>query len=124
VKNPSEPNDASGLNGAGAVADTQDLLDLAQEAGHLGLFEWQVQAGTLRLSPKFLSLYGLTDFDGRYDAWLKCIFREDVPRIVDLFDNAFEERARRSEAVPARPPCGHRAAETVEDATGAGRVRP
>jgi len=98
VKNPSEPNDASGLNGAGAVADTQDLLDLAQEAGHLGLFEWQVQAGTLRLSPKFLSLYGLTDFDGRYEAWLKCIFREDVPRIVDLFDNAFEERARRSEA--------------------------
>ena len=98
MKNPSEPNDASELNGAGAVADTQDLLDLAQEAGHLGLFEWQVQAGTLRLSPKFLSLYGLTDFDGRYDAWLKCIFREDVPRIVDLFDNAFEERARRSEA--------------------------
>jgi PAS domain S-box-containing protein len=98
VKNPSEPNDASGLNGAGAVADTQDLLDLAQEAGHLGLFEWQVQAGTLRLSPKFLSLYGLTEFDGRYEAWLKCIFREDVPRIVDLFDNAFEERAGRSEA--------------------------
>jgi hypothetical protein len=73
--------------------DHQDLLDLAQEAGQLGLFEWQVQAGTLLLSPKFLSLYGLTEFDGRYDSWLKCIFREDVPRIVDLIDNAFAERA-------------------------------
>jgi signal transduction histidine kinase len=37
-------------------------------------------------------------FDGRYDSWLKCIFWEDVPRIVDLMDNAFAERARRSQS--------------------------
>ena len=45
-----------------------------------GMFEWHVQAGTVRLSPNFLSLYGLSDFDGRYESWLECIFREDVPR--------------------------------------------
>jgi PAS domain S-box-containing protein len=83
---------------AGALPDSQELLELAQEAGHLGLFEWLVQARTLRLSPNFLSLYGLTEFDGLYETWLKCIFREDVPRIKDLIDNAFAERARHSHA--------------------------
>jgi PAS domain S-box-containing protein len=81
-----------------ALQESQELLDLAQEAGGLGLFEWHVQAGTLRLSPKFLSLYGLPEFDGRYESWLKCIFREDVPRIVDLMDTAFAERVHRSQA--------------------------
>jgi signal transduction histidine kinase len=83
---------------AGVLQESQELLDLAQEAGRLGLFEWQVQEGTLRLSPRFLDLYGLAEFDGRYDSWLKCIFREDVPRIIDHMDTAFAERTRRSQA--------------------------
>jgi PAS domain S-box-containing protein len=77
-----------------SVQTGQELLDLAQEAGQLGLFEWQVQAGTLRLSAKCLAIYGLAEFDGLYQTWLKCIFREDVPRIVDLVDSAFAEQAR------------------------------
>jgi PAS domain S-box-containing protein len=78
--------------------ERQDLLDLAQQAGNLGLFEWHVPSGTLHLSRKFLSLYGINDFDGLYQSWLKCIFREDVPRIVDFMDNAFAERVRHSQA--------------------------
>src|SRR6202051_529359 len=83
---------------AAAPQENQELLELAQEAGNLGLFEWLVQAGTLRLSPKFLSLYGLTEFDGLYESWLKCVFREDIPRLTDLMDNAFAEKARHSQA--------------------------
>jgi hypothetical protein len=52
----SEPNGSPTV-----IQETAELLDLAQEAGQLGLFEWQVAAGTLHLSPKFLSLYGLTE---------------------------------------------------------------
>jgi PAS domain S-box-containing protein len=90
---------ASTVNGlAAALQENQELLDLAQEAGNLGLFEWRVQAGTLRLSSRFLSLYGLTDFDGLYQTWLTCIFREDVPRISHLMDSAFAEKARHSYA--------------------------
>ncbi|HVD73194.1 MAG TPA: ATP-binding protein [Xanthobacteraceae bacterium] len=76
------------------LQETEELLALAQEAGRIGIFEWQVQTGVVRLSPRFLSLYGLTGFDGRYETWLKCIFREDVPRITDLFDTAFAARER------------------------------
>jgi PAS domain S-box-containing protein len=79
---------------ASRLQETEELLALAQEAGRIGIFEWQVQTGVVRLSPRFLSLYGLTEFDGRYESWLKCIFREDVPRITDLFDTAFAARER------------------------------
>ena len=56
-----EPDDA-----ALRLQETEELLALAQEAGRIGIFEWQVQIGVVRLSPRFLSLYGLTEFDGRY----------------------------------------------------------
>jgi hypothetical protein len=58
-------------------AESHELLALAQEAGRVGIFEWQVPAGTIRLSPRFLSLYGLRDFDGRFESWIKSIHRED-----------------------------------------------
>jgi PAS domain S-box-containing protein len=76
------------------LRESEELLGLAQEAGGVGIFEWQVQAATVRLSPKFISLYELTEFDGRYESLLKCIFREDQTRVVDLIENAFAEHAR------------------------------
>jgi PAS domain S-box-containing protein len=80
------------------IEQRQELLDLAQEAGNLGIFEWQIPEASLRLSSKLLSLYGLTAFDGSYESWLKCIFREDVPRIADLIDTAFTDRAPQSQS--------------------------
>jgi PAS domain S-box-containing protein len=73
---------------------SEDLLGLAEEAGGLGIFEWQVAENTVRLSPKFLSLYGLAGFDGRYESWRACIFREDQIRIDQLIESAFETGKR------------------------------
>ena len=83
---------------ASGPGESDELLALAQEAGNLGILEWQVQSGTMHPSPKFISIYGLTDFDGRYETWLKCVFKEDLPRLVDLMENAFATRARNVEA--------------------------
>ncbi len=74
--------------------ESEELLDLAQEAGRVGIFEWQVPAATLRLSPNFLSLYGLAEFDGHYESWRDCVFREDQPRVDDLIDTAFADQQR------------------------------
>jgi hypothetical protein len=71
---------------AGNLQGTPELLAFAEEAGQLGLFEWHVQSGALQVSANFLSPYGLAEFDGRYDTWLQCVYREDVPRTVDLMD--------------------------------------
>jgi signal transduction histidine kinase len=77
---------------------TEDLLSLAQEAGNLGVFEWLVQAGTVQASPKFLLLYGLEAFDGRYESWLNCVFREDKPLLVDQTERAFAAHVREAKA--------------------------
>jgi PAS domain S-box-containing protein len=80
------------------LRETTELLDLAQEAGRVGVFEWQVPTGKMHVSPKFLSLYGMTAFDERYDTWLKSIFREDVLRISNLFETAFAAQEREVQA--------------------------
>ena len=72
----------------------EELLALAQEAGRVGIFEWHVPSGAARLSPKFLSLYGLAEFDGRFESWLGCIFRDDQPRVAGLIETAFSDGAR------------------------------
>jgi PAS domain S-box-containing protein len=77
---------------------TEDLLNLAQEAGNLGVFEWLVQAGTVQVSPKFLLLYGLEAFDDRYESWLNCVFREDKPLLVDQTERAFAAHVREAKA--------------------------
>lgn len=79
---------------AALVQDSAELLDLAQEAGQLGLFEWRVQAGLIRLSPKLMEIYGLNDFDGRYESWLACVFSEDVLRVRDLIEKTFANCVR------------------------------
>ena len=73
---------------------TPELLDLAQEAGGIGIFEWRIPESVVHVSPKFLELYGLGTFDGNFDSWLNCVFREDRPRISHLIDTAFRDRAR------------------------------
>jgi len=77
-----------------AAPDTAELLELAQEAGRVGIFEWHVPAAVVRLSPKILSIYGLDEFDARYESWLECVFREDRVRLGHLFEDAFASQAR------------------------------
>ena len=78
--------------------ESEELLALAQEAARIGIFEWQVQAGIVRSSARFLSLYELTEFDGRYESWIHSIHREDQVRLADLIDSAFAQNAREMQA--------------------------
>jgi PAS domain S-box-containing protein len=95
----SRSDDASPIDGNAGLhgidsRENEDLLELAQQAGRLGIFEWQVAANEVRLSPKLMSLYGLAAFDGRYESWRACIFREDQIRVTELIESAFEAGAR------------------------------
>jgi PAS domain S-box-containing protein len=80
------------------ISASAELLELAQEAGGVGIFEWQVPDGIVQLSSKFLSLYGLDEFDGRFDTWLDCIFREDRPRVFHMIQSTFAEGRREMQA--------------------------
>ena len=74
--------------------NSEDLLTLAEEAGGLGIFEWHVQSDIIRLSPRFLALYGLSNFDGKYQSWLDSVFREDQLHVKNLVETALAEKAR------------------------------
>jgi PAS domain S-box-containing protein len=78
--------------GIDSVRDDAALFALAQEAGGFGVFEWELQSGQVKLSPKLRSLHGLTVFDGSYETWLGLVFREDVPRITNDIQAALAEQ--------------------------------
>ncbi len=85
-------------------AESAELLLLAEQVGRIGVLEWQVQNGTMRLSAKALEIYGLEAFDGRYESWLATIYREDVIRLRNVIANALAKRGARIRAgFPHRP---------------------
>jgi two-component system, cell cycle sensor histidine kinase and response regulator CckA len=57
----------------------QERLELAQEAGEIGTFEWNIQTHEVRWIPSLRSAYGMLQgsFDGRYDDWLRIIHPDD-----------------------------------------------
>ena len=63
------------------ASESIELLLLAEEIGRIGVIDWDVRAGTVRLSPNALAMYGLERFDGRYDSWIATVYREDVIRL-------------------------------------------
>ena len=84
---------AVGTPGTG-TSTAAELLELAQEAGRFGIFEWHARDGWIRLSETFLALHGIDRLDGGYESWLNCVFREDRPRIAHMIENAFAEKRR------------------------------
>jgi signal transduction histidine kinase len=44
-----------------------------------------------------MAMYGLTEFDGRYDSWISTVYREDVIRLRNVIADAFEAKAREFE---------------------------
>src|ERR1700722_15229870 len=79
------------------LSESAELLVLAEQIGRIGVIDWQVQAGTVRLSPYAKAMYGIDAFDGRYDSWIATVHREDVVRLRNIIATAFEEKAREFE---------------------------
>jgi signal transduction histidine kinase len=79
------------------ASEGNDLLLLAEEIGRIGIVDWDVRTGTVRLSPRALAMYGLESFDGRYDSWIATVYREDVIRLRTVIAEAFEAKAREFE---------------------------
>jgi signal transduction histidine kinase len=78
-------------------SESAELLSLAEEIGRIGIIDWDIRAGSVRLSPKALIMYGLEKFDGRYDTWIATVYREDVIRVRNVITEAFEAKTREFE---------------------------
>ncbi len=77
--------------------ESADLLVLAEQIGRIGVIDWQVQTGTVRLSATALAMYGLNNFDGSYDSWISTVHREDMVRLRDTIATALAAKEREFE---------------------------
>lgn len=61
----------------------QERLALAQQAGKIGTFEWQIQSNHITWTVELEALYGLApgSFGGRYEAWMQTLHPEDRPNV-------------------------------------------
>jgi PAS domain S-box-containing protein len=78
-------------------SESAEILALAEQIGRIGVIDWQVEAGTVRLSPSARAMYGLTEFDGRYDSWIATVHREDQVRLRATIQNALAAKQREFE---------------------------
>ena len=73
-----------------AIGDNEELLRLAQEAGRVGIWEWNLKTGHGVWTPAAWAIYdshGTRD-DVTYPKWLSCIHPEDRERAVKAVDDA------------------------------------
>jgi two-component system, cell cycle sensor histidine kinase and response regulator CckA len=67
----------------------QNRLELAQQAGKIGTFEWDIQADLVTWSIELETLYGLLpgSFGNSNKAWLETIYPEDRPKVEAELDS-------------------------------------
>jgi PAS domain S-box-containing protein len=73
---------------------SQARLALAIQAGHAGIFEWDIRNNVNRWSPELEALYGLPpgSFEASYEAWRRQVDPEDVDAVEAGLLEAMEER--------------------------------
>ncbi len=76
------------------LRESEERLDLAQEASQSGTFEWDVRTNEVLWTPGLERLYGLTaeGLAGGYASWETFVHPEDLPRINAVARKAVEER--------------------------------
>jgi PAS domain S-box-containing protein len=77
-----------------ALIHSLDRLDLAQRAGHIGVFDWDVQSGRLMWTEEEHRLFGIKPgtFAGTIDAWAERLLPEDAERMKEEMRAAMESR--------------------------------
>lgn len=62
--------------------ESRQRLELAQQAGHIGTFEWDIQRQSIHWTAEMEALYGLAagTFKQTYQAWINLISPLDLPR--------------------------------------------
>ena len=67
------------------LRDSERRLRLAQNAGRIGTFEWDIVSGQVHWSPELERLFGVEPgaFDGTLDGWAKRCVPKDAARISD-----------------------------------------
>ncbi|RYZ07235.1 MAG: PAS domain-containing hybrid sensor histidine kinase/response regulator [Myxococcales bacterium] len=71
-----------------------DWLHRALSAARLGTWQWDVASGRVTWSPEVLSIFGITEFEGTYEAWARVVHPADLDFIKVALERALSDRER------------------------------
>ncbi len=76
------------------LRESRDRLILAQQAGHVGVFDWDLIRGRLYWTVQLEELFGLPPggFEGNYEGWAKRIHPGDRSEVEALFRRWMREK--------------------------------
>jgi PAS domain S-box-containing protein len=76
-----------------ALRESEERLRLAQEAAHVGIFEWDIQKNKHHWSPEMERIYGLSpgSFDSTSEAWIERIHTDDREHLQRQIHSHFQE---------------------------------
>jgi two-component system, cell cycle sensor histidine kinase and response regulator CckA len=69
-----------------------DWLHRALSAARLGTWQWEIASGRVTWSPEVLSIFGLTEFDGTFQAWAKVVHPADLEYTKAALERAVSDR--------------------------------
>ncbi|HEV7279876.1 MAG TPA: PAS domain S-box protein [Pirellulaceae bacterium] len=75
------------------LRENQEWLRLAMEAGRMGTWDWDVQAGRLRWSENLESIHGLKrgEFDSTFESFQKLVHPEDLQALQSAVEQAMRD---------------------------------
>jgi PAS domain S-box-containing protein len=75
-----------------ALRASEERLRLAQQAAHIGTFEWNIRTGVNTWTPELEAIYGLPPggFGGTQKAFEKLIHPDDLAGVIELIDRSLK----------------------------------
>jgi PAS domain S-box-containing protein len=75
-----------------ALGESEERLRLAQQAGHVGVFDWNLVTNEATWTPELEYIFGLEPgrFEKRYKGWSRRVHPEDLSRLEALFADWFQ----------------------------------
>jgi PAS domain S-box-containing protein len=72
-----------------ALRLSEERLCLAQKAGQIGVFEWNLQTNLVVWTPELEALFGLPKgtFEGKHEDWAKRVHPEDIKKLEPFLKN-------------------------------------
>ncbi|MEW6353289.1 MAG: EAL domain-containing protein [Pseudomonadota bacterium] len=77
-----------------ALQQSHERLELAQEAGHVGIFDWNVQTGAVVWTEELKKMFGLQEFGGHYLNWAEHVHPDDRARAEAAVQSSLQGGAR------------------------------
>jgi PAS domain S-box-containing protein len=79
-------------NTAEELLANQERLQLAQEAGTVGVYEWNIQTNDIVWAAGIERLYGqeIGSFGNKHENWLATVYSDDIPKILQLKADAIK----------------------------------